>query len=62
MPQDPSAEHLADGGHGACQSNAKVKKSKTSLDACFEKAGLENKNWFKRVVSYSMTENAILFY
>lgn len=61
MPQDPSVEHLGENGNGARQSNAKV-KSKTSLDACFEKAGLENKDWFKRVVSYSMAENAILFY
>ena len=37
-------------------------RSKTSLDACFEKAGLKMNKWNKRVVTYSMTENALLFY
>lgn len=35
---------------------------KTSLATCFEKAGLKREDWFKKEVSYSMTENALLFY
>ena len=35
---------------------------KTSLAACFEQAGLKREEWHQRVCSYSMTENALLFY
>ena len=47
--------------HGTPTSTQQV-KSKTCLSACFEKAGLKEDQWFKRSVSYSMAENAILYY
>ena len=34
----------------------------TSLADCYRKAGLGIEKWNKREVSYSMTENALLFY
>ena len=35
---------------------------KTGLVDCFKKAGLKQTDWFTPVVTYSMTENALLYY
>lgn len=51
-----------DGGEGNASKAAQLANSKTSLAACFEKAGLKREDWHKRIVTYSMTENALLFY
>ena len=43
-------------------SNTAARYRKTTLTACFDKAGLKRADWNKRSVSYSMAENALLFY
>ena len=50
---------IADGGD---PDSGGGKNSKTSLAACFEKAGLKREEWKRRAITYSMTENALLFY
>ena len=51
-----------DGGEGPSSKAARFANSKTSLAACFERAGLKREEWHKRVVTYSMAENALLYY
>ena len=38
------------------------KAASTSLAACFAKSGLLREQWHQRVVSFSMVENALMFY
>ena len=42
--------------------NATAGQVGTSLSDCFKRAGLSQQQWNSRVISYSMAENALLFY